>query len=130
MQSVPLEPKLNSAYWQYDFAKHGGKVGDIVILPKALPKGCLAMHGMIFCNTQVTSGGAATIALRLVGSGDVLAATAISGFTANTAIGTKLDFTAGNSINIVQPIELTMTVAVADLTAGKFVVAVQWMYNQ
>jgi hypothetical protein len=126
MQTIGLEPKKGVAVFEYDFAKHGGAVGDIEIDPKLLPRDAVVTSGVIHVKKAVTSGGAATVAFRLNSAGDILAATAISGMTLNALIDVVPDGSAANMVRTTQPTKLTMTIGTAPLTGGKAAIALEY----
>ena len=66
-----LAPKMRAALFQYDFSVHGGAVGDITLYGNPIPDDALVIGGMIRTKTNLTSGGAATVQLKLVGTDDV-----------------------------------------------------------
>jgi hypothetical protein len=127
MERQGLEPAKRVAYFEYDFAKDGGAVGEITLRGDALPEGAIVHDGMIHVHTAVTSGGAPTVALHLLNAQDVLAETlkatlALAAVLATVPVGTAataiLNTTANN--------KLKMVIGVAALTAGKFVVALEY----
>lgn len=107
--------------YTYDFAVHGGAVGQIDLATAAkslLPVGAVVTQVHYKVVTAPTSGGAATIAIGDVGSAArYLAATAIASYTldlvAVNAIGTPMNITAANNG------KFAITIATAALTAGK-----------
>lgn len=127
MGTQGLENAKKVKYWEYDFSKEGGAVGDITLRGGYLPAGAIVTSGVVHVQTAVTSGGAATVALKLASAGDVLAATAKGSLTANALIDTVPDGTAANMIRLTANAQLTATVAVAALTAGKIVVALEYV---
>jgi hypothetical protein len=107
----------------YDFAVDGGVIGDIG-LGVTIPRNAVIKKGWIDVVTDLTSGGAATIALNLASAGDVLAALAVASWTGQIdCIQTGL---ATNMIKLADPKEITATIAAADLTAGKFHVYIEY----
>lgn len=131
MGTQGLENNKRVAYFEYDYDKEGGAVGDITLdRGDKLPEGAIVTSGVVHSQTAVTSGGSATIALKLNSSGDVLAATAISNFTANALLDVVPDGTASNMVRISSAKYLTMTIATAALTAGKFVVALEYVMTE
>ena len=101
----------------YDFSVHGGAVGDIALDLK-LPDNAIVYQGLIDVVTDPTSGGAATVALQIEGTADLLAATAIASVTGQ--LDTVPDGTAANVVKLTAEQTLTAVVATAALTAGKF----------
>lgn len=102
---------------EYDFATHGGAVGDNLI-PLTLPANTIILGGFIDVHTAPTSGGSATVAIKAESAGDVLGATAIASVTGQVAL--VEDFTATNALKLTTECQLAVTVAVAALTAGNF----------
>lgn len=120
--------KLARAF--YDFATEGGATGDITLRGDKVPASAIVTEATIIVDTVLTSGGAATVALKLDNAADVNAADAISGAPwSATGVkradalegvdkGFKLGATAKN---------LIATVGTAALTAGKFSVVIHYM---
>ncbi len=107
----------------YDFAIHGGAVGDNE-LDLTLPAGAIVYNGFINVITAPTSGGAATVALKIEGAADLLGATAIASVTGQ--LDSVADGTAANAVVLTAERTLTVTVATADLTGGKMDVYLQY----
>lgn len=103
----------------YDFAKHGGALGDIG-LGIIIPRNAVIKKGWIDVLVPPTSGGSATVALKLQSAADVLAATAIASVTGR--LDTKQTGTAATMIKTTDDAELKVTVAVDTLLTGKFIV--------
>ncbi|OGP61901.1 MAG: hypothetical protein A2V65_01280 [Deltaproteobacteria bacterium RBG_13_49_15] len=118
MKASALENYMKVAQYEYDFAKHGGAIGAITIDPKLLPAGAKVLAGMIDITTTFV-GATATIAFSLVGAGDVKTATAVASFAADALLDVVPAWTAATAIKVAANSSLTMTVAVAALTAGK-----------
>jgi hypothetical protein len=117
----------------YDFATHGGAISTIEIDGALIPRGAVCLPGHVIVHTAVTSGGSATIA---VGTRNRVAGTDVS--TTNlktaTAIGTigaagvNALNTAGVSLLATTDDQtITITIATAALTAGKFDVYVPYL---
>ncbi len=124
MSNWALEGKKQIKIFEYDFAKEGGAVGDITLRGGQIPKGAVVHEGKLLGITLPTSGGSPTVALKLVGAADVLAATAIANLDDGdivdcAAVGTTPILLAANA-------SLVATVAVAAMTAGKFRVALEF----
>lgn len=121
-----LEERKRVAYFEYDFAKEGGAVGDITLRGSNLPKGAVVTDGVIDVETAVT-GTTSTVALKLVSAEDILAATAEASFSEDALLDVVPD---GAVANMVGPLaankNLVATVAVNPLTAGKFTVALEY----
>lgn len=125
--------RLKEASGEYDFAVDGGAVSTITLrsaggasLGNEVPVGAVIVSGYIEVDTAVTSGGAATLGVNSEGAGDLLAATVVSGAPWSST-GRKSIIPAGTgaaSVKTTARRNLTVTVAVAALTAGKFRVVV------
>lgn len=107
----------------YDYAVHGGAVGDIS-LDLVLPSGAIVYDGIVDVLTAPLSGGSATVALKIQSSADLLGATAKASFTG------MLDLvpagTAATALKLTADRTLKVTVATAALTAGKFNVYIKY----
>lgn len=106
----------------YDFAVKGGAQGDIAL--GTIPAGTIILGGVVKVLTPLGSGGSATAALKAEAANDLVNAAAISGAPWSTA-GRKSVipvFTGVSSVETTVARSLSLTVATADLNAGKFVV--------
>jgi hypothetical protein len=127
MQASGLLPKKQVAYFEYDFTKHGGAVGNISVPGDAIPAGAIITSGIIHVKTALTSGGAATIAAQAVGAADLRAATAVASWSLNAMLDVVPQGLAAAMIRLASPLTaLTFVVAAAALTAGKAVVALEY----
>ena len=117
------------AHGLYDFAVDGGAVGDIALRgDSVIPSGAIIINAIIRVNTVLTSGGAATVAIKTEGAADINAADAISGAPWSTTGAKRADFTATTApILTTAARTITATVATAALTAGKFTVVVEYV---
>jgi hypothetical protein len=124
-----LENYKQVGMWEYDFAKDGGAVGDITLRGPKLPVGAIVTgEGWVKVYTAVTSDGAATVALKITTAEDVLAATGKASFTLNALLDAVPDEAAANAITVATAAKgVTATVATAALTAGKFVVILEYI---
>ncbi|MEM9116879.1 MAG: hypothetical protein AAGD09_03240 [Cyanobacteria bacterium P01_F01_bin.56] len=119
-----FEPQLGGyVKATYDFAEHGGIVGDNACNLK-LPAGAIVYNGFANVVTAPTSGGSATVAIKIEGAADLLTATAISSVTGQLDL--VPDGTAGNAIVLTEDRTLSVTIATAALTAGKIDVYLQY----
>lgn len=112
----------------YDRAVDGGAQGAIP-LGVTLPDNAVITRAYFDIITGMTSsGGTGTIAITTEGSGDVLAAvdadTLSTGLTEGIQTGTV-----GNMIKMTAAREITATIAAEDLTAGKFVVFIEYVVS-
>lgn len=127
MQTSGLEKaKVNLASFEYDFAVHGGAIGDISLVNDSLPDDAIILDGIIDVKTALVGSGA-TVALKALSSEDILAATAITSLTLAALVATVPVGTAATALKMTASGGLTMTVATAALTAGRFVVHLQYV---
>jgi hypothetical protein len=115
----------------YSFASDGGAIGTIIPTSSpTVPVGAIILGGAIDITTQVTSGGAATIALGF-GSGAqaaaLKAATAVASFTTGTTMTMIPLFTAATYYKLTASAQMSLTVAAFALTAGRFDVNVVYV---
>ena len=120
-----LVGKIHINTFEFDFAKDGGAVGDITLRGGDVPKNHLVIGAVPYIKEAVTSDGAATVALKLVGTGDVLAATGKASLTDETPLdGVPQPGTASTYIKTGalrrKPVA---TIGAAALTGGKFKVS-------
>lgn len=118
----------------YDFSVLGGAVGTVQLKDDqgnaaVLPAGAIIERAYIDVVTSLTSGGAATVALRSVNAADILAATAIAGLAAGLVEAKQLG-TMATAIKMPSTVPQTgqpvsAVIAVAALTAGKFYLVVE-----
>lgn len=108
---------------RYDFAADGGAVGTIALLgATSIPSGAVILGGWLDVLTILASGGSATAALRVEGAGDIIAATAF-GSSPWSSTGRKSvvpAFTGATSVQTTAARDVSLVIAVAALTAGKF----------
>jgi len=128
MRNTGLATRKGVAYFEFDFSRHGGAVGDIEVEGDEIPIGAVITSGIHHVTAAVTSDGEATVACKALGANDLLGATAKSSLTKNALVDLVPDGTAAHMIRVTSNITaLTYTVAVADLTAGKIVTAVEYV---
>lgn len=128
-----LDGQKGSVRAIYDFAKSGGAVGAINLLDEegnvaSLPDNAIITHTTIDVITDPTSGGSATISVGSSAADDILTATAIASVTG--ILDGIQDGTATNMIKTTAETDLTITVAVAALTAGKLIVFVDYVVSE
>lgn len=112
----------------YDFAIEGGAVGDITLRGDTIPSGAVVIDSLIKVETALTSGGAATVAIKAESAADINAADAISGAPWSTTGSKRGDLTATTApVTTTAARALVATVAVEALTAGKFTVVVTYV---
>lgn len=91
----------------------------------SIPDNAIVISGHVDVITAVTSGGAATVAVHLVGANDLLTATAV----ASLGLAAQVPMAAVKTTPIKLAAEkaVTVTVGTAALTAGKFDGYIVWM---
>lgn len=112
----------------YSFAIDGGAVGDIALRGDAIPSGAIITDVLVHVDTALTSGGAATVALKAESAADLNAADAVSGAPWSTTGAKRGGLTATTApVKTTAARAITATVATAALTAGKFSVYVSYL---
>lgn len=112
----------------YDFDEDGGTAGDITLRGDAIPSGAIIVDALIDVDTVPTSGGAATVAIKVEGAADINDADAISGAPWSSTGAKRADFTATSApITTTASRSIVATVGTADLTAGVFTVLVSYI---
>jgi hypothetical protein len=127
MGTGALDNKLQVAYFEYDFARDGGAIGDITLRGNSLPAYAIVIGGMIDVEVAVTSADAATIALNLEAAADVLAITGKASFSLAALLDVVPVNTAATAVRLTAIRKLVATVADFALTAGKFTVALTYI---
>lgn len=127
---------LRLARATYDFAEHGGDIGDIG-LGVTLPEGAIVVGGLVDVVTTCTTEGAdaGTMAISVEGAGDIVAAIAVSDLTdpwdeGLQAIIPKANTPETTGIKCTADREITATIAVQKFTAGKFVVFLYYVLSE
>jgi len=113
----------------YDFATLGGGAGAIILGDEngdaqVVPAGSIITNAYISVQTAVTSGGSATVAFGIVGNTDAFKAA-----TGKASLGTDVVLAGTNDLPITDavPMQVALTIATADLTAGKIRVFVEYI---
>jgi len=129
MERKGLAPGKQVAYFEYDFAKDGGAIGALTLRGNRLPAGAIITSGMIHVVTAVTSNGAVTVELGLGAVADAIRASTLkAALTLNALLDVVPVGTAATAIrNTTAGAGITMTIGVAAVTAGKFVVALEYL---
>lgn len=126
-----IEASRRTATAHYDFAVDGGTVGDIALRGQKIPQGAIITDVLIDVETVLTSGGAATVAVKAESAADLNAADAISGAPWSTTGAKRGDFTATSApIKTTAERTITATVGAFALTAGKFSVIVSYILKE
>jgi hypothetical protein len=121
--------RLKEAAGEYDFAVDGGAISTITLrsagganLGNSIPSGSVITGGYIEVDTAVTSGGTPAVSIQIEAAGDLVASGTIAAAGLN-ATGRKSVvpvFTGATSLKTTAARAITLTVATATLTAGKF----------
>ena len=129
MERKGLAPGKQVAYWEYDFAKDGGAIGVITMRGSGLPAGAIITNGMIHVVTAVTSGAATEVEIGLGAVDDSIRATTLkAAMTLNALLDVVPAGTAATAIrNTTAGAHLIMTIGAATITAGKIVVALEYL---
>lgn len=110
---------------RYDFAVDGGAVSTIALTAGApIPLGSVVVGGYVDITTQLTSGGAATIAVQVEAANDILTAVAVASWTAGRKnvlpAPTTGALTASTAVKTTADRNISAVIAAAALTAGVF----------
>jgi hypothetical protein len=133
MPQIEQTSGLKSAQGEYDFARDGGAVSTITLRAapgdgagNEIPAGAVILGGYVEVDTELTSGGAATVAVNSQAAGDLIAAAAVSGAPWSTTGRKSVTpaFTGATTVKTTATRRLAITIATAALTAGKFRVVV------
>ena len=117
-----------SAVGVYSFASLGGAVGDITLTGDTVPSGAAILDAYINVTTALTSGGSATVAIKVEGAADINSADAISGAPWSTTGVKRADLTATSAPVVTTAARsIVATVGTAALTAGVFTVVVEYI---
>lgn len=123
------DSRRRSGIYEYDFAKQGGAIGALTLSGPSLPEGAVIVDSYIDVRTVPTSGGSATISVGIVSAIDLNSVDAISGapWSSTGQVDPDNGPSAGAESGYIRITSsdfrvVRITVAVADLTAGKFFV--------
>lgn len=118
----PQATAVQVARGRYDFAVDGGVQGDINLTSTAqIPANAVVLGGFVEVDTAVTGSGA-SVAIKVEGAADTVAAAAISGAPWSTT-GRKSVipvFTGATTLKTTAARKIVATISAADLTAGAF----------
>ncbi len=120
---------LRAAAGEYSFAVDGGAVSTIALMGGTLiPSGATIVGGFVDVVTACTSGGAATIAVQVNAANDILTAVAVASWTTGVKnilpAFTSGALTAGTMVRTTAARDISIVIAAAALTAGRFKVVV------
>lgn len=113
----------------YDFSIDGGAqatipLNDATGAPVNLPDKAIVISSHIEIETAVTSGGSATVAFGLVGNTDAFkSATGKASLTLDAVFGGSNDL----PLKMATPTPVAITIAVANLTAGKIRIFIKYI---
>lgn len=122
MPQFGLQGGMQEWVFEYDFAKEGGAAGDITLRGAPIPVGGVIVGGYVDVITAVTATGSATVALKVTGTADILAATAKASLSLAALLIAVPDFaTVGEAVRVASSAKpVVATIAVDDLLTGKF----------
>lgn len=116
----------------YNFAVDGGAIGLITPAKNAtLPDNAIIFGGLINPTTAPTSLGSATIAIGTAAGSSTTslkAATAVATYSLDAVLATVPVWTAATAFKLTAAGAITLTVAVADLTAGVLDIFVEYYH--
>jgi len=118
------DDQVKTLCFQYDFDDLAGAQGAVTLTSRSdvaqtIPDNAVIVRSYVEGITSPTSGGSATIKVGITGDDDCfIAATAYD--NGEYDIATVTEFTAGIPIKTTAAVAVLATIAVADLTAGKF----------
>jgi hypothetical protein len=125
-------PRKKIARGVYDFAVDGGAVSTIALMGATnIPSGAIITGGFIEVHTQLTSGGAATIAVQVNAANDILPAVAVASWTTGIkkiipASAGANDLSAAAVVKTTAARDISIVIAAAALTAGRFSVVLEY----
>jgi hypothetical protein len=112
---------------RYDFAVDGGAASTIAITSGTpIPSGSVILGGYVNVLTALTSGGAATIACQVEAANDILTAVAVATWDVTPVLKNVLPspttgaLTDSTAVKTTAARNISIVIATADLTAGKF----------
>lgn len=116
----------------YSFATDGGAVSTIALTGSTfIPSGAIITGGFIEVTTTLTSGGAATIAVGVETTTDIVTAVAVASWTAGRKnilpALTSGALTAATTVKTTAARDISVTIATAALTAGVFKVVLYYI---
>lgn len=113
----------------YDFATDAGAIGALVLRGDKIPSGALVLSTYIKVETIVTTAASGTVSLGIESAVDVRAAVVPGSAVAIDSTGTKLGVTTHASAPVLTTAnrDVTATIAVGAITAGRFSVLVQYI---
>lgn len=118
----PRATQIYSVRGRYDFAVDGGAVGDIDLTSnEVIPNNAVILGGFVEVDTAVVGAGA-SVAVKVEGAADIVAAAAVSGAPWSTT-GRKSVvpvFTGATTVKTTAARKIQATVSAAVLTAGVF----------
>ncbi len=121
-----------TAKFEYNFAVLGGAFGaPIPLTGEALPANAVVLDGRIYVIVPLNSGGAATVALQIVAAGDLVVAAPFGGVPWTPAGDYPVIPINTAATDILAPAGgvPTITIAVANLTAGRFDLFLDYLVN-
>lgn len=118
----PRASEVKAVRARYDFAVDGGAVGDIELASDEIPANALVLGGVLEVDTALTSGGSATVGVKVESAGDIVTAGGI-GTAPWSTTGLKdvvPDFSGSAVVKTTAARKVVATIGAAALTAGSF----------
>lgn len=118
----PRATQVQAIRGRYHHASDGGAVGDIELTQDEIPANAIILGGFVEVDFALASGGAATVAVKVEGAGDIVAAAAVSGAPWSTT-GRKSvvpAFTGATTVKTTEARKVVATIGTDTLTAGTF----------
>jgi hypothetical protein len=119
--------EIQVATGRYDFAVDGGAQGTLGLNGQTvIPSGAVIVGGYVHILTALTSGGAATIACQVNAANDILTAVAVATWDLTPVLKNVLPaettgaLTDSTKVLTTAARDISIVIATADLTAGKF----------
>lgn len=121
------QPNPNRIVAEYDFAIDGGAIGVITLRGDTLPSGAVITDALLHIDTILASGGAATASIGSEAANDINAVANFNAAPFSTTGAKRPTFTATTApVKTTADRAITMTVAAAVLTGGRFRVVVEY----
>ena len=114
----------------YDFATDGGAVSTIALRGDKIPSGAVILQAFVNVATGTTSGGAATVSIGVEAATDLRAVLAHDNATTQlSTTGNKLTLATRAAAPLVTTAnrDVSIAIATAALTAGRFSVLVEYL---
>lgn len=122
-----LDTKKTVRIAEYDFDLHGGEIGAIELPGMTIPSDAVVTGAFIDVLTDISGGAGATISLGLETAVDVKAVTLVTSVSGISACA--INWSASNMVKTTASRPVTLTIAEAALTAGRFNVVLEYVIS-